>query len=183
MAQRYAVIGTSGSGKTTLARQIATALGIPHVELDALNWGPDWTAAPLDVFRARVAEALAGPAWAVDGNYSRVRDLVWGRAETLVWLDYSLPLILARVVWRTLRRSLAREELWGGNRESLRMAFFSRDSIILWTLQTCKRRRREYPLLVAQPEYAHLELVRLRSPRAARLWLAELGPIAGGETV
>lgn len=181
MAQRYVVIGTSGSGKTTLAGKIATTLGIPHIELDAINWGPGWTETPLDLFRARVAEALAGPAWAVDGNYSRVRDLVWSRAEVLVWLDYSLPLVMARVIWRTLRRSLTREELWGGNRESLRMAFFSRDSIILWALQTYKRRRREYPLLVAQPEYAHLELVRLRSPRATRFWLANLRPLEGRE--
>lgn len=166
-----------------MARKIAATLGIPHIELDALNWGPGWTEAPLDVFRARVAEALAGPAWAVDGNYSRARDLIWGRAETLVWLDYPLPLVMARVIWRTLRRSLTREELWAGNHESLRMALFSRDSIILWALRTYERRRREYPLLVAQPEYAYLELVRLRSPRAARLWLAELHPTDGGKTV
>ncbi len=172
--RRIVVIGTSGSGKTTTARQLAQRLGCPHVELDALHWEPNWTEAPLDVFRTRVAEALAGDAWVTDGNYSQVRDIAWGRADTVVWLDYSLPVVLWRVVWRTLRRSLTREELWSGNRESLRKALFSRDSIVLWSLQTYHRRRREYPALFARPEYAHLAVVRLPSPRATREWLTRL---------
>ncbi|MBN1955576.1 MAG: adenylate kinase [Anaerolineae bacterium] len=176
MAQRYVVVGTSGSGKTTLAREISVALDIPHVELDALHWGPDWTPVPFDVFRARTAEALSGEAWSVDGNYSKVRGLVWGRADTLVWLDYPLPIVLARVVRRTVSRSLTGEELWSGNRESLRRALFDRDSILLWVLQTYWRRRQEYPILLAQPEYVHLGVVCLRSPRAARAWLAGLRP-------
>lgn len=180
--QRFAVVGTSGSGKTTLARGIAAALGIPHVELDALHWEPGWTPASLDVFRARTAEALAGESWSVDGNYSKVRDLVWGRADTVVWLDYPLPVVLARVIWRTARRSLTREELWGGNHESLRSALFSRDSIVLWALQTYRKRQREYPVLLARPEHAHLDVVRLRSPRAARAWLAGLQLLDGGES-
>ena len=111
--RRISVIGTSGSGKTTTASQIARRLGIPHVELDALHWEADWTPATLDVFRKRVAQALGGDAWAVDGNYSKVRDIVWNRADTVVWLDYGLPVILWQLVHRTLRRSLTQEELWG----------------------------------------------------------------------
>ena len=176
--RRIVVIGTSGSGKTTTARQLAQRLGRPHVELDALHWEPNWTEAPLDVFRARVIEALKDDAWVVDGNYSKVRDIVWSRADTVVWLDYSLPVILWRLVWRTLRRSLLREELWSGNRESLRMSLFSRESIVLWALQTYRRRRREYPVLLARPEYAHLTVLHLRSPRAARDWLSSIEAIS-----
>ncbi|HBY99094.1 MAG: hypothetical protein M5U01_42110 [Ardenticatenaceae bacterium] len=171
-ARRIVVIGTTGSGKTTLARQLARRLGLPHVELDALNWGPNWSAAPVDVLRERTAQALSGDAWVIDGNYSRVRDIVWGRADTVVWLDYPLPVIMARLVRRTLRRITTREELWGGNRESWRVQLLSRDSLFLWALQTYRRRRREYPELLARPEYAHLQIVRLRSPREAEAWLA-----------
>ena len=89
--RRIAVVGTSGSGKTTLAHRLAERLGIPHVELDALHWGPNWTPVAADLFRERVAQALSGEAWVVDGNYSRVRDIIWTRADTLVWLDYSWP--------------------------------------------------------------------------------------------
>lgn len=172
--RRLAVIGTSGSGKTLLARQIGRRLRVPHVELDALFWGPGWTPAPLDVFRQRVGQALGGDAWVVDGNYSRVRDIVWERADTVVWLDYSLPVVMGRLIRRTLRRSATREELWGGNRESLHQAFLSRDSILLWALKTYGRRKREYPELLGRLEHAHLAVVHLRAPKAARAWLSGL---------
>lgn len=173
MLMRIAVVGTSGSGKTTLARQISQILAIRHVELDALHWEPNWTEAPKDVFRDRVLQALSGDSWVVDGNYSAVRDIVWGQADTIVWLDYSLPVMLSRVVRRTLRRVLMQEELWSGNRESWQTTF-SRDSIILWVLQTYKKNRKEYPILLSKPEYAHLKLVHLRSPRNTQNWLSSL---------
>src|SRR5436853_4183216 len=96
--QRLVVIGTSGSGKTPLAGEIARRLALPHVELDALHWEPNWTEAPLERFRQRVEAAILGDRWVVDGNYnSKVRDLVWSRAEVLVWLDYPLSLIMMRL--------------------------------------------------------------------------------------
>jgi adenylate kinase family enzyme len=176
--QRVAVIGTSGSGKTTMAQRLAQRLQVPHVELDALHWDPNWTPVSREVFRQRVDQALCGEAWTTDGNYSAVRDIVWGRADTVVWLDYSLPLVLWRVTTRTIRRTLTREQLWNGNQEQFMTAFFSRDSIILWALNTYRRRRREYPLMFTRPEYAHLDIVHLRSARNARRWLNTQSPLS-----
>ena len=173
--RRIAVIGTTGSGKTVFAQRLAQQLGIPHVELDAIHWGPDWTPVPLQEFRERTAQRLSGQAWTTDGNYSKVRDIVWGRADTVVWLDYPLPLILWRLVRRTLRRSLTGEVLWSGNQERLSQAMFSQDSIVLWALRTYGRRKREYPALFQQPEYAHLWVVHLRSPEQARAWRQSIG--------
>ena len=170
-AKRIAVIGTTGSGKTTLARQISKRLGIPHVELDALHWEPNWTEPPVEVFRKRVSQALCSDAWVIDGNYSVARDIIWSRADSIVWLDYALPLILWRLVWRTVRRIITREELWNGNREHWQ-AIFGRDSLIAWALGTHPRHRRDYPVLLERPEYAHLSLIRLRSPRETNTWLA-----------
>ena len=76
IGQRISIVGTTGSGKTTLAKKIAETCKSPHVELDQLQWEPDWTAVPTDVFQERVRQALQGDRWVVDGNYSKVRDLV-----------------------------------------------------------------------------------------------------------
>jgi adenylate kinase family enzyme len=164
LSRRIAVVGTSGSGKTTLAHRLAQQLGIPHVELDALYWDPNWTPAPPDLFRERAAEALSGQTWTADGNYSTVRDIVWKRADTVVWLDYSLPVIMGRVTWRT---------------ERLQEALLSRDSIVWWALRTYHRRKKEFPNLFSLPEYAHLNVVHLRSPQAAREWLSTQGAMPG----
>jgi adenylate kinase family enzyme len=178
--RRIVVVGTSGSGKTALARGISRRLAIPHVELDALHWEPNWTMAPPAVLRERVAQAVGAAAWVVDGNYAAVRDLVWSRADSVVWLDFVLPVILWQLARRTFTRVVTQEALWSGNRERLTTALFSRDSIFLWALQTYRKHREEYPRLLSHPEHAHLTAVRLRSPRAARAWLSSLSPDARG---
>lgn len=171
--RRIAIVGSTGSGKTTLARQLAQRLGCPHVELDALHWEPNWTPAPLELFRWRTQQALRGNAWTVDGNYSKVRDIVLAQADTIVWLDYALPLILWRLLRRTGRRVVTREVLWNTNRERL-WNQLSRDSLFLWALRTYRRRKQEYTAIQADPRYAHLTFVHLRSPRAAETWLAKI---------
>lgn len=172
--QRIVVVGTTGSGKTTMAARLAAVRGCRHVELDALHWEPNWTEAPLEVFRRRVEQALVGETWTVDGNYSEVRDIVWGRADTVVWLDYALPVILWRLVRRTIRRVVTREELWNGNRERFWTQFLSRESLFLYALKTYHARRRTYSALGRQPAYEHVEMIRLRSPRAAEEWCARM---------
>ncbi len=170
--RRVVVVGNSGSGKSTLASRLAERIDAPHIELDALDWQPNWSEAPWDVFRERVAAVLTGDRWVVDGNYSRVRDLTWGRADTVIWLDYPLPLILVRLTRRTIRRVALRQELWNGNRENLRTWLFSRDSLYVWAVTTHQRRKREFLAQLADPAYAHLRAMRFRSPRAAGKWLA-----------
>ena len=170
--QRVVVIGSTGSGKTTFARALAGGLGGRHVELDALHWDRGWAAAPRELFRARVEAALGdAERWVVDGNYSVVRDLVWPRAEVLVWLDYSLGRTFYQLARRSFVRGLRGDELWNGNREQLHLHLFSRESLFLWLFKTYRRRRREYPELLARPEHAHLTVYRFRSPRAAAAWL------------
>jgi adenylate kinase family enzyme len=174
--RRVNVVGTTASGKTTFARALAERLGVPHVELDALHWEKDWTEAPNEVMRLRVERAIAGPEWVVDGNYSAVRDLVWDRAEAVVWLDFPLPTILWRYATRTRRRIRTQEELWPGtgNRESMWNQLQPRDGLLWWILGTYRRRRRDYPrLLAARPQ---LTAIRLCSAREAEQWLAAIEP-------
>jgi adenylate kinase family enzyme len=171
---RISVVGTSGSGKTTFAGKLSKILGVPHVELDSLSWEAGWTPAARDVFRTRVREAVGGVCWVVDGNYGAdAQDLVWERADTVVWLNYSFPVTLYRVVSRTLIRLVTREECCNGNRESLRLAL-SRDSIIWWALRTHRRRRAEYPARLATMEQQGAQIIKLHSPKEADRWLASV---------
>ena len=136
---RVVVIGTSCAGKTTFARSLARILIFPHIELDALHWLPNWTERSVDEFRTLTAQALSQDCWVIDGNYAV--DLTWSRATTVIWLNYSFPIVLWRALTRTLRRAVTREELFAGNRESLRMAFLNRESILWWVVTTFHRRR------------------------------------------
>lgn len=174
LGPRVVVLGLSGSGKTTLAATLARALDASHVELDALNWEPDWTLATRDALRARVADATAGDAWVVDGNYSQARDLVWPRATSIIWLDYPLWLVAARLFRRTVWRGLWRVELWNGNRERLWQQFLTKDSLFLWILQQWPKHKREYPLIPGLSDAAGARFIRLRSRRETARLLAAL---------
>ena len=168
---RIVVIGTSGSGKTTMARDLSRILGVPHVEFDAYRHGPNWTETPDDIFREQLAEALSADRWVADGNYSLARDVVWPRATALIWLDLPFPVIFWRLFWRIVTRGILRVELWNGNKENTLWHFFTRDSLFLWAFNTHWKRRKSLPLAFSQPEHAHIQVVRLRSPRMARRWL------------
>src|SRR5688572_23079709 len=115
MPHRVRVVGTSGSGKTRLARRLSHQLDLPYLELDALHHRANWQATPRDEFRAAVRravsrfEALHG-GWIVDGNYTDADDLLAG-ADTVVWLDYPRPLVMTRVVRRTISRQVLRTRL------------------------------------------------------------------------
>jgi adenylate kinase family enzyme len=142
--------------------------------MDALFWGPDWSQRPYDELRPIVDEATDDTDWVVDGNYSRTRDIIWPKADTLVWLDYPLTLIMWRLWWRTLRRVFLRERLWNDNRERFWSQFLTRDSLFLWVLKKYWVYRREYPELLLQPEYSHLAVAHLRSAKETELWLQQL---------
>jgi adenylate kinase family enzyme len=171
---RIAVVGTSCAGKTTFASSLAQLLAVPHLELDAVYWGPNWTPVPLEQFRDTVDRMTAQPRWVSDGNYHPVRDLIWQRASAIVWLNYSFPLVFSRALRRTLSRCIRRTHLFGGNRESFVTSFLSRDSILLWILKTHWQRQREYPSLFAEPQHRHLRIAEIRNPSAADRLLTQL---------
>ena len=173
--ERVIVIGTSCSGKTTIARQLSQTLGVPHIELDAIHWKPAWEPRPAEEFRQMVSEVVAGERWVIDGNYSRVRDIVWARGTTIVWLNYPFRVVLWRALRRTVKRALTREELFSGNRESFRKSFFSRDSIILWVISSYRRLRRNYRRLLDYGDYPHLRVIELCNPAHAETLIAAIG--------
>lgn len=171
--RRINVVGTSCSGKTTLASALARRLDVPHVELDAVFWGPNWTPVPTHVFRSRLSSALEGDRWVADGGYAPVRDITWERVDTIIWLDYPLRTVLARWARRTMARIRSREEFWPGtgNRESIHNAL-RRDGLIWWILGTHHRRRRSFG--AAMRARSDLRWIRLSSATEAERWLASV---------
>jgi adenylate kinase family enzyme len=169
---RVNVKGISGSGKTTFGRQLAERLGVPYVELDALNHLPNWTETSAEELSRLVAEFMAGATdgWVIDGNYeSKLGRLVLDSADRIVWLDPPLHLVLRRLWRRTVSRIRDDVELWSGNRESWRGAFFGWNSLFAWTLRSWVRHRRRWPrAFEGDPR-----VVRLRSPEEIRRWLAQ----------
>jgi adenylate kinase family enzyme len=169
MGRKIAVVGISGNGKTTLARRLARRLDVPYVELDALNHLPGWTEASPEALRIAVKDAMRSDGWVLDGSYhSKIGDIVFERADAVVWLDQPLPLVLWRLVRRAIRDIRTKRELFNGNRQSWRMAFFVRDSLVSFAVKSYFRRRREWPAYFAR--FRALEVVRLRSPKAVERW-------------
>ena len=108
---------------------------------------------------------MAQDRWVVDGNYLLVRDIVWVRATTVIWLDYSFPVVFFRALRRTLSRSLTGQELFSGNRESRAQAFFGKESVLQWVITTFHSRRGEFQQIIRDDEFPGLKFVRLHSQR------------------
>jgi adenylate kinase family enzyme len=164
--RRISVVGNSGSGKTTTAARIAAALGIPHLELDAVFHQADWQPLPREEFRAVVAEFAAADAWVIDGNYdSAVRDLVWERADTVIWMDLPRQRIMRQLIARTLRRMASGTVLWNGNRESWSNLYRldPEESILRWAWTQHRTYSERYLRASADPALARVQFVRLRS--------------------
>lgn len=166
---RVSVVGVAGSGKTVVGRQIAGALQVPFVEMDAVFWHQiGWVSLERAAFRAAVDERTAEGDWVVDGNYSSaVQDIVWSRADTVVWLDMPKTVVMWQIIGRTLARVAMRRQLWNGNRERWRNLFTldPKESVIAWSWHQHGPKRQQYEEAMSDPKWHHLRIVRLRSRR------------------
>jgi adenylate kinase family enzyme len=168
--RRVSVVGNSGSGKSTLGRALAARLGVPFVELDAIHHLPGWEPIDATEFRRKVGEIVDGDGWVIDGKYSAVLDLVWARADTVVWFDLPRRTVIRQLLWRTVRRVVTREELWNGNREQLGNLFRldPQKSLLRWAWTRHRVYRERYAR--AAGERQDLEFIRIGSRKdAARL--------------
>jgi len=165
--KRIVVIGVTGCGKSVLAEKLALKLGLNFIELDALNWKPGWVESGAEEFRQKVEAATRAPAWALAGNYNNMRNLIWSRAEVVIWLDYPFLLVFGRLVKRTLQRCWTQEQLWGTNYERLlpQLKIWSKTSLFYWQVHSYRRHKWLYPQLIASPEYSYLNFFHFKNPR------------------
>ena len=170
---RIIVIGTTSSGKSTLAKQLAEQIQAEFIDLDSLHWEPNWVEAPDALFRKRVEKATSSQVWVVAGNYHVVRDIIWLRAEAIIWLDYPFHIVFWRLLTRTIRRVVTREKLFSGNVENgwMHLKLWSQESLFHWLFKTYWRRKREYPILFALPENTYLQVIHFKHPKEADQWL------------
>ncbi len=176
---RISVTGTSGSGKTTFSEDLSNALGAPHVDLDAINWQPDWydlSKKEPEEFKRRVQQAVQADAWVASGNYSIVRPFILARATHIVWLDYPKRIVMRRVIQRSFARAIEGHELWPGtgNKETF-ARWRDKDHPIRWAWDTYRRRRERTLAEFADPALAHIERIRLSHPRQAQPLIRALG--------
>ncbi|MEU5087722.1 adenylate kinase [Streptomyces sp. NPDC021356] len=171
--ERVLVVGATGAGKSTLAHALGSRLGLPYHEMDALYFnGPGW--AVNDRLVEDVARVTAGPRWIIDSlGHPEVRDLLWGRADTVIWLDYTRRVIMPRVLRRSVRRTVTREVVFGGNRETW-VGWLSREHPVWWSWSQHRTRRRDIALRLRDPRFASLETRRFGRPQDTAAWLASV---------
>ena len=172
--ERVVVIGSSCSGKSTFSQKLANKMALEYIELDQLHWLPNWQERADDEFRGLVKQATASDTWVLDGNYSVVRDIVWTRATKIIWLNHSFRVVLYRSFTRSIVRAVTKKKLFAGNVETFKQTFFSRDSIILWVLQTYHQKRKRYNKLLPQLKFQGIEIIELNNQKQVQQYLKNI---------
>jgi adenylate kinase family enzyme len=176
--ERIVIVGKSGAGKSTLAAQLAKKFDLQNIELDALSWEANWTQISKPEMRAKADPALPPDGhWVADGNYLKpLQEIVWQRADTLIWLDYPLHIAMWRVFKRTVARIWTGRELWNGNRETLwhHLTWNPDENLFVWCWRMHWNHRRDFPVHLAKPEHQHLKVLRFKYPGETENWLRQL---------
>lgn len=173
---RVVVVGTSGSGKSTFAAKLATATGARHIELDLLNWGPNWfdrSKETPSAFVAAVDQATQAKDWVLAGNYRSVRPMIMQRARDVVWLDLPKHVVMRQVISRSLLRAASGTDVFPGCREDWRR-MLRKDHPIRWAWDTYDRRRSTYAAMMEDPAFTHLKFHRCRTHKQAKAALHAL---------
>jgi hypothetical protein len=166
--KRILVIGTSGASKSTLAQRVSKSLGLPFIASDHFYWEPGWNVASSEKVHQQLKEVIRREAWVLDGNFDNERELVWRRADCIIWLDYSLLTIWSRITFRNFLWVITQQPTWSGNRMTLQRAF----SGLCHAVKSYPVKRRNYPQWLA--ELAGVPRYRFCTSREAEAWLRSL---------
>lgn len=182
--RRINVVGVSGSGKSWISERLGAILNVTVTEMDMLQWGPNWTPAETATLRNRVTEIVGQERWILDGNYhEKTHDIKWPRTTLIVWVDMPFVKTIRRVLQRAVRRSWTGREIWPetGNRETFRGTFFSRDSVVLWSMRSFRPIRKRYEEISVSPDRP-CRVIRLGSDSTVRQFLTHAAQLHSGPT-
>lgn len=167
------VIGTTGSGKSTFSMLLASKLAYPYIQMDQIYWNPNWVESHDKEYLAKISEAVSSETWVLDGNYSRTNPIKWQNVDIIIWIDYSYIRTFFQLFKRTLYRIITKQEIWPqtGNIESFKRTFLSKDSILIWFFKNYSKNKHRYKKLMNSRNLSHIEFVRLRNPKEAKLFI------------
>ena len=172
IGQRILVWGNSCSGKSTLAKSLALHHDLKLIELDALNWLPNWqglNATDPERLTRRMRAATQGDRWVADGSYtSQAREAFWPKLDTVIWLDLPRPLLLRRCLQRSWQRWRSQELLWGTTRESFMKqlkVWRGEESLLWWVYTQHHRKRTETQKFLTDGTWRDVTFIRLTSER------------------
>lgn len=173
--KRIVIVGSSCAGKTTLGRELAALFDSKRIELDEYHWLPDWQERDTEEFKKLVAQAIESDKWVVDGNYRKLGSFVWDAADTIIWLNLPFWRVYLRLLRRAIYRLTSREALWNGNRETLYLMLFDRDSLLYWIPRTWRKRNQRLRKIFDHgiPDKILLEF---RSPAELATWKRAVNP-------
>ncbi|MBN8827734.1 MAG: AAA family ATPase [Sphingobacteriia bacterium] len=171
--KRIVIIGTSGCGKTTLAKKLGKIINIPYYDMDDYYWLPNWVVRDSEEFPKIIDAITQNPSWIICGNYSKVNNITWEKADTIIWLDYNIFRCLYQALKRSVKNIIYSRPLCGGNYENIRHTFFSKKSIILWILTTYKKRKATYTLAFNN-QIPNKTYLRFNNPNKTRVWLNKI---------
>lgn len=167
---RAIIIGTSASGKTTLGRELSKITESPSYDLDDLLWLPGWIQQEDSSIIEKLRKISLQESWIFSGNHPCLLKEIWRRCDMVVWLDYSLSLILYRGLKRTFRRIFFKEVCCNGNYEPFSI-LFTKYSIPFWILKSYSTRKKENSEFFEKLKNEHVQLVRISHPRELEAFL------------
>ncbi|WP_151736035.1 kinase [Paenibacillus tengchongensis] len=116
---RVWIIGPPGAGKTYFSHLLSEKLNVCTYELDNFYWKSNWSRPEDEDFIKDVKTIADNNEWIIDGYYELASEYLNTRATILIKMEISLPVLLFRIIKRSIKRMLHKTKVCGGNEENI----------------------------------------------------------------
>ncbi len=166
IGKKIVVVGVLAAGKTTFTRKLVEKTGLSPIFVDTIFWKPDWTYIGDEAAAKELNDLSSADQWIIEGYLPfEIKEVVFERADKIIFLDYPRLLMLLRYVSRWWKhRKIPRPEL-NGNTERLRWKNVKR----VWN----KSEAKALEIFLDRSEFKN-KVVKLKSPNEADIFLKTL---------